>query len=190
MYRPIFIASVLGTLLFLNGCATDAAGSDRAEKSGLVAAEPSVAAVEKVTAASFERLVLRAEHPVIVQYHAAWCSHCRALENDLRSLATDHSGDVAVVSVDIDDEEDLAVEHGVDSVPTLQVYAGGEHIGTVVGVRDRSGLEALFQSLASGDASRVRQVVRVLGPAEPGSACARLLDASDSASGTCTEPAS
>lgn len=174
--------------MFLQGCATDVAATDRSESAG----EPRAAAqVAKATGESFSRLVLEADGPVVVQYHAAWCNHCRALESDLRELAAEHTGAVTVVSVSIDDDEDLAERHGIESVPTLHVYVSGERVGAIVGVRERAVLEGLFDSLAAGDARRLGEELRRIGPAEPGTACAaREPSPGNGDAATCAVPAS
>jgi len=189
MTRPILLLASLGTILILHGCASDSTKPERAEPDQIARVEN--ARVQPATEETFASLVLEAKQPVIVQFRAPWCSHCRALEESLRGLAAAYEGTVTVVSVDIDREEALALSHDVDSVPTLEVYAKGVRVGSIIGVRERADLEVLFEGLSTGDVSLIGNAVRILGPAEPGSACAaRLPDPQGGESGTCSTPAS
>jgi thioredoxin 1 len=78
---------------------------------------------------------------VLVDFHADWCGPCRMLEPTVEALARDSPA--AVAKVDIDANQGLAGQYGVQSVPTLLLFADGEPVERVVGVRDQGTLEAL-----------------------------------------------
>lgn len=87
------------------------------------------------------------EYPlVLVDYHAEWCGPCKMLEPTVKTLAADSPAVVA--KVDIDDNQPLAQQQGIRGVPTLQLYANGQQVEQVVGVRDESALRSLIEQHA------------------------------------------
>ena len=93
-----------------------------------------MAQVLEIDDTSFEREVLRAETPVLVDFTARWCSPCRALAPILDQLAAAHAGRLAIRSVDGDRHPMLAGRYGVRAFPTVVAFAGGEDVGRRVGL--------------------------------------------------------
>lgn len=93
-------------------------------------------AVIKVTTDTFEKEVLQAEGPVLVDFNADWCGPCKMLAPVIDELAEEHP-EIKVVSVNIDDEEDLADEYDVFSIPCLVVFRDGEEADRSVGGRSK-----------------------------------------------------
>ena len=93
-------------------------------------------AVIKVTTDTFEKEVLEAECPVLVDFNADWCGPCKMLAPVIDELAEEHP-EIKVVSVNIDDEEDLADEYDVFSIPCLVVFKDGEEADRSVGGRSK-----------------------------------------------------
>ncbi|MFF3391010.1 thioredoxin [Streptomyces sp. NPDC002669] len=102
--------------------------------------------MDSVTEQTFTARVLRAERPVLVQFWATWCHPCRMVTPIVEQLAAEHSDDLDVVRVDLDEERGLAAEHGITSVPAFVVYTGGRPAGSWVGAAPKHALE---QKLAS-----------------------------------------
>jgi len=76
---------------------------------------------------------LVAEHDVVfVDFHADWCGPCQMLEPTMESIA----GDAVVAKVDVDAHQELAGQYGVRGVPTVLLFAGGDQVEQVVGVRE------------------------------------------------------
>ena len=100
--------------------------------------------MHEVTDASFARDVLDAGQPVVVDFWAPWCGPCKAVEKLLGDLEAEHGERVSFVKVNIDDEPRHAAEHGVLSIPTVILFAGGEARASVVGARSRSHFEQAF----------------------------------------------
>lgn len=80
---------------------------------------------------------------VLVDFYADWCGPCGMLEPILESVA--ETTDAVVAKVDIDANQALAQQHGVRSVPTLQLYVDGEQVEQLVGVQDEATLTGLIE---------------------------------------------
>ena len=93
--------------------------------------------------ASFRDLVLNADVPVLVDFYADWCGPCQRLTPVLEELAGENPG-VRIVKVNVDHASGLAVEYGVDSIPSLKVFKKGTVTDEVVGLASKSQLRALL----------------------------------------------
>lgn len=85
--------------------------------------------------------------PVVVDFHAQWCGPCKILGPRLESLISSKDGKVILAKVDIDDNTDLAMEHGVQAVPTVLGMKGGKVIDKFVGVKDEDELESFVKKI-------------------------------------------
>jgi len=83
---------------------------------------------------------------VLVDFYADWCGPCKMLEPTVEEIAAET--DTVVAKVDIDELQTLARDNGVRSVPTLQFYAGGEQVESVVGVQDKEQLTAIIDRVS------------------------------------------
>ena len=81
----------------------------------------------EVTSLEFQHVVLNAEQPVLVNFHAPWCQPCKAIAKDVDAVAERYRGKAVVAKVDIAvaGNEDLANRYQVRSIPCLMVFKGG-----------------------------------------------------------------
>ncbi len=98
-----------------------------------------------LTVQNFEDEVINASKPVLVDFWAPWCGPCRMLSPVVDELAEEHSGEVYVGKVNIDEEPELATRFGVMSIPTVMLFKGGVPVSTSVGVKPKHALEAMLK---------------------------------------------
>lgn len=99
--------------------------------------------VKEVNEQEFEQEVLKADVPVIVDFHATWCGPCRMQAPILEQFSAKHDGSAKVVKVDIDRAGQLAYKYSIMAVPTLIVFSQGLEVTRASGLQPIERLEAL-----------------------------------------------
>jgi thioredoxin 1 len=99
--------------------------------------------------ASFDREVLAAVKPVLVEFGATWCGPCRALAPVVASLAQERAETLDVGEVDVDASPGLATRFGVRGVPTLIVFVSGKERARHVGVTSRAKLGEMIDAVGA-----------------------------------------
>ena len=97
-----------------------------------------------VNSSNFEEEVLKADVPVLVDFWATWCGPCKMLSPIIAEIASEADG-FKVCSVDVDEEQDLAMTYGVSSIPTLLVFQGGKVVNRSVGFIPKAQVLALVK---------------------------------------------
>jgi thioredoxin 1 len=103
----------------------------------------------KVTDASFEEEVVKADLPVVVDFGAEWCGPCRSLDPIVESLAEEYAGKVKFVSVNIDENRATPTQFGIMAVPTLILFRDGELVDKITGFKPRAILEKHLEKLTA-----------------------------------------
>lgn len=99
--------------------------------------------VEHINENQFKSVVLESEKPVLVDFFATWCGPCRQMSPILEQVSEERS-DVKIVKVDVDENQNLAAEYGVMSIPTLIYFKGGKAVSQAVGARSKASLEMML----------------------------------------------
>ncbi len=86
--------------------------------------------------------IIAGDTPVLVDFWAEWCGPCRAMNGPLEELAGEHSGALGVAKLNVDENQQIAMDHGVMSIPTMIVFKDGQEAKRLVGARSKSQLVA------------------------------------------------
>src|SRR5438477_12604919 len=92
-----------------------------------------------VTDATFENEVLQASEPVLVDFWAEWCGPCHAVAPVLERIAEERS--LKLVKVNIDENQDLALKYGIQSITNMILFENGQPTASVVGAMQKGMLE-------------------------------------------------
>lgn len=93
---------------------------------------------------NFVEEVMNSERPVLVDFWASWCGPCRMVVPVVEKIAEEYP-EYKVVKVNVDEEQELAAQFGVMSIPTLMVVKNGEVVNKSVGAKNKQQILAMFQ---------------------------------------------
>ena len=97
-----------------------------------------------VKSAEFEALISKGG-TVLVDFWAEWCGPCRAVGPILEEISNEHGQKIKIVKLNTDEEGSIAMKYGINSIPTMNVFVGGQVVKSIVGARPKP---ALLKELA------------------------------------------
>jgi thioredoxin 1 len=100
-----------------------------------------------INAADFQKEVLEAGQPVLVDFTAEWCGPCKMLDPIVGQLAQEWDGKVKVVMLDVDVNPDIAMQYQVMGLPTLMLFKGGQPSQRINGYQPKDRILARLGSL-------------------------------------------
>ena len=99
--------------------------------------------VQTYTDGNFDSDVLKAGHPVLVDFWAEWCGPCRAMEPAIDAFAADYAGKVSVGKLNVDDNPSTTMKYMVRGIPTVMLFKGGQIVDQIVGAVDKNQLKQM-----------------------------------------------
>jgi thioredoxin 1 len=97
-----------------------------------------MADLKAVTDDTFETEVLKSDKPVLVDFWAEWCGPCRQVSPILEEIAGEHADKIEIVKLNVDENPRTAADYGVVSIPTMNVYQGGQVVKSIVGAKPKA----------------------------------------------------
>ncbi len=94
-------------------------------------------ATVKVEDRSFETEVLKSSTPVLVDFWATWCGPCKMIAPSLEEISEEMAGTVKIAKLDIDSNQQSAMNYGVRSIPTMILFKDGQPAATLVGAQPK-----------------------------------------------------
>ena len=89
--------------------------------------------IHEFTDQSFDTDVVQADLPVLIDFWADWCRPCKAIAPTIEEIAGEYAGKVKVGKLNVDQNQNTAMQYGVRSIPTLLIMKSGEVVSQIVG---------------------------------------------------------
>src|SRR3954447_10435527 len=94
-----------------------------------------------LTTENFETEVLQSEKPVIVDFWAEWCGPCHAVSPVLDKIAEERGDELRLVKINVDENQELMIRYGVQSIPTIILFKAGAPGPAVIGAQPKGAIE-------------------------------------------------
>ena len=102
--------------------------------------------VKHLTDAGFEEDVLKQDGVVLVDFWAPWCGPCRTIGPIIEDLAKEYQGRAVIAKLNVDEEQKVAAQYGIMSIPTLMIFKDGKPVDKIIGVQPKHSLAAKLDS--------------------------------------------
>jgi len=93
----------------------------------------------------FDQYTNDTQKPVLIDFWAPWCVYCRRIGPGLNILAEQYNEQLVIGKINIDDEQELAIQEQIEVIPTLVIYQGGRALGSIVAPESKAQIEAFIK---------------------------------------------
>jgi thioredoxin 1 len=103
--------------------------------------------VQTFTDGNFDDDVLKSGAPVLVDFWAEWCGPCRLVAPVVEEVARQYQGKIKVAKVDVDQNQRIATEYRIQSIPSLYIFKGGKLVEQIVGAVPKHQITAVIDTV-------------------------------------------
>ena len=94
--------------------------------------------VLKITSENYEEEVIKSDKKVLIDFYADWCGPCKMMSPIIDQIAEEKADSLKVGKINVDENQDLAMQYGVMSIPTIVILKNGQVQKKFVGLRDKN----------------------------------------------------
>ncbi|MBP1721747.1 MAG: trxA [Deltaproteobacteria bacterium] len=98
----------------------------------------------EITDSSFQTEVTDSALPVLVDFWAPWCGPCKMVAPVLEELAQEYAGKLKIVKLNVDQNQQVAAQFGISSIPTLIMFKNGKESGKMIGFQSKDALKKMI----------------------------------------------
>lgn len=95
---------------------------------------------------NFQAEVLNSDQPVLVDFWAAWCGPCRMIAPLIEELARDYDGKAKIGKLDVDNNQRVAMQYGIRSIPSLLIFKGGKVVDQIIGAVPKTHISSKLEA--------------------------------------------
>ena len=106
--------------------------------------------VLELTDETYKTEIESASVPLVIDIWAPWCGPCRMVGPIVEQLGEEFAGRIRVCKLNVDENQNAAAEFGVQAIPTILFFSGGEEVDRIVGAQGKEALKAKIESLLNG----------------------------------------
>jgi thioredoxin 1 len=86
-----------------------------------------------ITEETYQKEVLESDVPVVIDFWATWCGPCKMIAPIIDEMAGEFEGKAKICKVDVDNNQQIAMQLGIRSIPTVMIFKGGKVVDTIIG---------------------------------------------------------
>ncbi len=106
--------------------------------------------ISHVTTKSWDSEVLRSDIPVIVDFWAEWCGPCRMVGPAIEQIGRIMTGKIKVAKLNVDENQEIAIKYGIQSIPSLVLFKGGKEVARTIGAAPKETYLKFIENSLSG----------------------------------------